>query len=119
MISTGVEFLKSLIVLIFILGITDLIVKLFLRRTFVGRIVYIMLKDLWLVSKHSFRITRKTCKAIYKYSKMLYQYLDGLYKKYNESKQEQETTKQVVNNESSNVIDLKKFIAEKQQQKSR
>lgn len=119
MIKTTVEFLQSLIVLICILAVTDLVIKLFLRRTFVGRLIATILKDFWLVFKHSLKITKNTTKVLYKYGKKLYEYLDKLYQKRNETKQEQIQVKQVVNNEANNVIDLKKFIAEKQQIKSK
>lgn len=117
--KTLVEFIKELGMFIMFTGIISIVFRLFFGKTLVGKLVTILVKDLWMTLKLILRVTKYSGRLSYKYSKKAYKILNKQYKKYDNKKQTKKTKKKVANGEFENVIDLKKFMAEKQQNKSR
>jgi hypothetical protein len=96
-----INFIKSTIQFLCFALVIEFLFKLFLKRTFVGRLINSICKDIWLFLKLNFRIFKHTIKLINKDTKKLNNIMYKQYKKFDSNKKE----KKVVN-ENNNIIDL-------------
>jgi hypothetical protein len=95
-----IQLIKETLILIPALIITVSISKLILKHTFIGKIIAVVLKDIWLSVRLCFKTTKTIGKSTYKTSMKLNKYLTKKLK----DKKSKDTKKKVVN---GNVIDFK------------
>jgi hypothetical protein len=117
--KTLMTLIKELFMLVVLIGMADISLKVFFSKTLFGKLLCVFLKDIWISIRLMLKMTKKTGKIGYKFSKKAYKYLNSEYKKLETKQKDKKSDKKVVNGELDNVIDLKKFMAEKQLDKSR
>lgn len=99
-----INFTKGTIQLIALLIVVGALIKLFLKRTLIGRLILVICKDIHLSLKLCFNISKRTIKIIHKDAKKLNNIMYRKYKKFEDKKQE----KKVVNG-NNNIIDFQQI----------
>jgi hypothetical protein len=99
-----IDFIKDTIQLMILIIVVGTLINLFLKRTLIGRLIFVICKDIHLSLKLCFRISRHTVRIIHKDAKRLNDLIYKQYKKYECNKQNNKKEKKIVN--GNNVVDF-------------
>jgi len=106
MINTIVTLIREILQMTFLLIILGMVIKLFLRHTLLGKIIAVILKDIYLLLRGSLKITVSSSKYMYKTGKTINKYVHKKIANRNKTKNTTtQSVKKVVN--GNNVIDFK------------